>query len=290
MMSALSSPTETGYFGVAFRALLAPRYCRLCSSPRLCRCLLAPPATTPSASTTPAGDWWRRCCSFIISARGYALLSLDRLLCALLICNAFALAVVLGAGLPLISTHGAVGAAIAMVLAELTLAAGYEYSITRDRPELQLKVAFCFGSASLPLLQQSWSSLSISANRFGGSRDQRSTRRHCWRSVSCRPKSARRFWPAWTRCDHPGQLCTGTRTYPGHVTDRGHARFRRPGSRTAGARSHPTSNSSDQKRSCGSSGGESASTLGTQVHGQQTRPSAGTVAPRIHEAPREEHD
>ncbi len=98
--------------------------------------------------------------TFIISARGYALLSLDRLPRALLICNAFALAVVLGAGLPLISTHGAVGAAIAMVLAELTLAAGYEYSITRDRPELQLEGGFLLRVGIVPLLQQSWSSLS----------------------------------------------------------------------------------------------------------------------------------
>ncbi len=60
--------------------------------------------------------------TFVIAARGYALLSLGRLR-AMLISNAIALGVVFAAGIPLISAHGATGGAIALTAAELTLAA-----------------------------------------------------------------------------------------------------------------------------------------------------------------------
>lgn len=79
--------------------------------------------------------------TFVIAARGYALLSLDRLR-AMLVCNAIALIVVLGCGVPLISAYGAKGAAIAMVAAELTLAISYERALTRERPGLRLGPVF----------------------------------------------------------------------------------------------------------------------------------------------------
>ena len=58
--------------------------------------------------------------TFVIAARGYTLLSLGRLR-AMLISNAIALVVVFAAGIPLISAHGALGGAIALMAAELTL-------------------------------------------------------------------------------------------------------------------------------------------------------------------------
>jgi O-antigen/teichoic acid export membrane protein len=79
--------------------------------------------------------------TFVISARGYALLSLDRLH-AMLVSNAIALTVVLAAGLPLIGAYGAKGAAIAMVAAELVLALCYEWSLSHGRPELRLSPGF----------------------------------------------------------------------------------------------------------------------------------------------------
>jgi O-antigen/teichoic acid export membrane protein len=79
--------------------------------------------------------------TFVIGARGYALLSLDRLR-AMLVSNGIALAVVLAAGVPLISAYGAKGAAIAMVAAELTLAVCYEVSLSGQRPELRLPLGF----------------------------------------------------------------------------------------------------------------------------------------------------
>jgi O-antigen/teichoic acid export membrane protein len=85
--------------------------------------------------------------TFVIGARGYALLSLDRLR-AMLACNALALVVVVVAGVPLISVYGAKGAAIGMVAAELTLAAGYEYSLTRGRRELGLGLGFVLRAAA----------------------------------------------------------------------------------------------------------------------------------------------
>jgi O-antigen/teichoic acid export membrane protein len=88
--------------------------------------------------------------TFVIGARGYALLSLDRLL-AMLVSNAIALTVVIAAGLPLIGARGAEGAAIAMVAAELTLALCYEWSLSHVRPELRLGPGFLLraGAATL---------------------------------------------------------------------------------------------------------------------------------------------
>jgi O-antigen/teichoic acid export membrane protein len=85
--------------------------------------------------------------TFVISARGYALLSLDRLH-AMLASNGAALAVVAAAGVPLITTYGAKGAAIAMVAAELTLALCYEWSLSFERPELRLAPGFALRVAA----------------------------------------------------------------------------------------------------------------------------------------------
>ena len=91
----------------------------------------------------------------VIAARGYALLSLGRLR-AMMISNAIALSVVFGAGIPLISAHGATGGAIALTAAELTLALSYEVSLTRGRPQLRpslgfvARVACAAGLAVLP--------------------------------------------------------------------------------------------------------------------------------------------
>jgi O-antigen/teichoic acid export membrane protein len=89
--------------------------------------------------------------TFVIAARGYALLSLDRLR-AMLASNAVALAVVLGCGIPLISAYGAKGAAIAMVAAELALALCYERSLSHKRPELRLDPGFLLRAAAATLL------------------------------------------------------------------------------------------------------------------------------------------
>ncbi len=85
--------------------------------------------------------------TFVIAARGYALLSLDRLH-AMLVSTAITLSVVAGVGVPLISAHGAKGAAIAMVAAELTLAVCYEVSLSRNRPELRLAPGFVLRAAA----------------------------------------------------------------------------------------------------------------------------------------------
>lgn len=74
--------------------------------------------------------------TFVIAARGYALLSLD-MMRAVLVSNAIALAVVLAAGIPLVAAHGATGAALTLLLAELTLAACYEVALTRSRAALR---------------------------------------------------------------------------------------------------------------------------------------------------------
>jgi O-antigen/teichoic acid export membrane protein len=79
--------------------------------------------------------------TFVIAARGYALLSLGRLR-AMLASNAVALSVVGGAGIPLTVAHGAVGAAIALAAAELTLGACYELALTRRRRELRPTLGF----------------------------------------------------------------------------------------------------------------------------------------------------
>jgi O-antigen/teichoic acid export membrane protein len=79
--------------------------------------------------------------TFLIAARGYALLSLGRLR-AMLISNAIALSIVFAAGIPLIRAHGATGGAIALMAAELTLAASYEVSLTRGRSQLRPSASF----------------------------------------------------------------------------------------------------------------------------------------------------
>jgi O-antigen/teichoic acid export membrane protein len=88
--------------------------------------------------------------TFVISARGYGLLSLDRLR-AMLICNAIALTVVVVTGVPLIEAYGAEGAAIAMVAAELTLALCYERSLSLGRPRVRLRASFVARAAAAML-------------------------------------------------------------------------------------------------------------------------------------------
>jgi O-antigen/teichoic acid export membrane protein len=79
--------------------------------------------------------------TFVIAARGYALLSLGRLR-AMLVSNALALSVVFAAGIPLIRAHGATGGAIALVASELTLGVCYEVALTRGRPQLRPSPSF----------------------------------------------------------------------------------------------------------------------------------------------------
>jgi O-antigen/teichoic acid export membrane protein len=89
--------------------------------------------------------------TFVISARGYALLSLDRLR-AILLSNAITLTVVVAAGAPLISAYGAEGAAIAMVAAELTLALCCEWALSHGAPELRLAPGFVLRAGAATLL------------------------------------------------------------------------------------------------------------------------------------------
>jgi O-antigen/teichoic acid export membrane protein len=89
--------------------------------------------------------------TFVISARGYALLSLDRLH-AILLSDAIALIVVVAAGAPLIGAYGAKGAAIALVAGELTLALCCEWSLSRTRPELRLGPGFVLRAGAATLL------------------------------------------------------------------------------------------------------------------------------------------
>lgn len=79
--------------------------------------------------------------TFVIAARGYALLSLDSMR-AILVSNAVALGVVAAAGVPMIHAHGAIGAAITLLAAELTLAACYEISLTGRRREMRPAIGF----------------------------------------------------------------------------------------------------------------------------------------------------
>jgi O-antigen/teichoic acid export membrane protein len=79
--------------------------------------------------------------TFVIGARGYALLSLGRLR-AMLLSNAIAFAIVIGAGVPLIVSHGALGAAITMTAAELVLGLSYEFALTRARPDVRAPFGF----------------------------------------------------------------------------------------------------------------------------------------------------
>jgi O-antigen/teichoic acid export membrane protein len=79
--------------------------------------------------------------TFVIAARGYALLSLDRMR-AILVSNAIALVIVVTAGVPLTKAYGAVGTAITLLAAELTLAACYELALTHQRSGLRPAVGF----------------------------------------------------------------------------------------------------------------------------------------------------
>jgi O-antigen/teichoic acid export membrane protein len=183
MVSVLSSSTETGYFGVSFRVLVAfialPSLLVSTALPLLARTarddaerfgyagrrlaetmliagcgvalslflgagfairVVAGPGFGPSVETLRILGF-ALFGTFVIGARGYALLSLDRLH-AMLVSTTIALCIVLAAGVPLITAYGADGAAIAMVAAELTLAVCYEWSLSRKRPELRLAPGF----------------------------------------------------------------------------------------------------------------------------------------------------
>lgn len=95
--------------------------------------------------------------TFVIGARGYTLLSLDRLR-TMMISNLVALLVVLGLGGALASADGATGAAVGMLAAELTLAVCYEVALCYREPALRVsaglavRVAVCLvGAGALPL-------------------------------------------------------------------------------------------------------------------------------------------
>jgi O-antigen/teichoic acid export membrane protein len=193
MVSLLSSPTETGYFGVSFRVLASftilppllvssalPLLARAArddterfnyASRRLvetmvlagCGLALALFLGAAFAIHVIAGPGYDQSVevlrilavallgTFVISARGYAMLALDRLR-AILACNVIALTVVLACGVPLISAYGAKGAAIAMVAAELMLGLSYEWSLSHKRPELRLDLGFVLRAAAATLL------------------------------------------------------------------------------------------------------------------------------------------
>jgi O-antigen/teichoic acid export membrane protein len=193
MVSVLSSPTETGYFGVSFRVLAAfttlppllvstalPLLARAArddaerfdyASRRLvetmvlagCGLALALFLGAAFAIEVIAGSGYGHSVevlrilavallgTFVIGARGYALLSLDRLR-AMLVCTGVALVVVLACGVPLISAYGAKGAAIALVAAELALGLGYEWALAHKRAELRLDPGFVLRAAAATLL------------------------------------------------------------------------------------------------------------------------------------------
>ena len=198
MTSVISTDTETGYFGVAFRILesvtVVPPLLVSTALPILARAAHNDPDRFDYAGRRlveamllagvgvalavflgaefavdlvagsgfePSIDVLRVLAfallgTFVIAARGYSLLSLGRLR-AMLVSNAVALAVVLGAGIPLIEAHGAIGAAIALMAAELALAACYEVSLTRDRRQLRPSASFLWravlaAAAALPVL------------------------------------------------------------------------------------------------------------------------------------------
>lgn len=193
MVSLLSSPTQTGYFGVSFRVLAsftmlpplvvstalpllaraarddAERFNyasrRLVETMVLAGCGLALALFLGAAFAIHiiAGSGYGQSVevlrilavallgTFVISARGYALLALDRLR-TILVCSAIALIVVLACGVPLISAYGAKGAAIAMVAAELTLGLSYEWSLSHKRPELRLDLGFVLRATAATLL------------------------------------------------------------------------------------------------------------------------------------------
>jgi O-antigen/teichoic acid export membrane protein len=212
MMSLLSSPTETGYFGVSFRVLASftilppllvssalPLLARAArddserfnyASRRLvetmllvgCGLALALFLGAAFAISVVGGSGFEHSVvvlrilavallgTFVIGARGYALLSLDRLR-AMLVSNAIALTVVLTCGVPLISAYGAKGAAIALVAAELTLALSYEWSLSHERPLLRLDIGFLLRAAAATLLAGAAASVvglpSVAAAVFG---------------------------------------------------------------------------------------------------------------------------
>ncbi len=183
MVSVLSSSAQTGYFGVAFRMLLAfttlppllvstalPVLARAArddaerfeyASRRLVETMLIVGAGVALALSLGASFAVRLIAgagfghaiavlqilafallgTFVISARGYALLSLDRLR-AMMISNAVALGVVVVGGVVLINAYAANGAAIAMLAAELTLALCYELSLRRARGDLGMGLGF----------------------------------------------------------------------------------------------------------------------------------------------------
>ena len=91
--------------------------------------------------------------TFLLATWGYALLSIRRHR-AILISNALALVVAGGSSAILIPAHGARGAAVSLVLAELTLAAAYGVSLTRARSQppagarILLRVALAAGVAA----------------------------------------------------------------------------------------------------------------------------------------------
>ena len=198
MTSVVSTDTETGYFGVAFRILeavtIVPPLLVSTALPILARSAQNDPGRFDYAGRRlvetmllagvgvalvlflgaefavdlvagddfePSVDVLRVLAfalmgTFVIAARGYSLLSLGRLR-EMLVSNAVALAVVLGAGIPLIDAHGALGAAIALVAAELALAVCYEISLTRNRPQLRPSAGFLWraalaAAAALPVL------------------------------------------------------------------------------------------------------------------------------------------
>lgn len=193
MVSLLSTPTETGYFGVSLRVLMAlstlPALLVSSSLPLLARAARDNPERFNYASRrlvetmvlagcgtalalflgaafaidVIAGSGYGQSVevlrilavallgTFVIGARGYALLSLDRLR-AMLVCNAIALAVVLVCGVPLISAYGAKGAAIALVAAELSLGLSYEWSLSHDRPDVRLDSGFVVRAAAATLV------------------------------------------------------------------------------------------------------------------------------------------
>jgi O-antigen/teichoic acid export membrane protein len=74
--------------------------------------------------------------TFLLATWGYSLLSLRRHR-AILVGNLLALIVAAGAGAPLIVSEGARGGAIALTLAELTLALAYGVALYRALPTLR---------------------------------------------------------------------------------------------------------------------------------------------------------
>lgn len=77
--------------------------------------------------------------SFLVGVWGYGLLALHRYR-AILVCNGLALAVMLAVALPLISSLGARGAAIALSSGELSLGLSYGYLLMRGDPDLRISL------------------------------------------------------------------------------------------------------------------------------------------------------